>query len=166
MLRITRRPIPNYPGYYAGTDGHIWSRKTGVWRRLSELITGGDVYPMVRLYCGRTYNRRVYRLVARAFLGPRPTGLQVRHVNDDKSDNRPSNLRYGTGKQNAADRERNGLQARGEDDGNAKVRTEDVLRMRQRVDAGETRTSVAADYRLSVAQVSRIVSRRHWAHVA
>jgi hypothetical protein len=45
--------------------------------------------------------------MAEAFIGPRPPGLQVRHLNDHKLDNYVWNLAYGTGKDNCADRERN-----------------------------------------------------------
>jgi hypothetical protein len=43
---------------------------------------------------------RVHRLIARAFLGVEPRDHQVDHINGDKSDNAPSNLRYVTKSQN------------------------------------------------------------------
>ena len=43
---------------------------------------------------------RVHRLIARAFLGVEPKGHQVDHINGDKLDNTPSNLRYVTPSQN------------------------------------------------------------------
>ncbi len=52
---------------------------------------------------------RVHRLVAIAFIGPPPfSGALVRHKDDDPSNNRPRNLRWGTQKQNMADAKRNG----------------------------------------------------------
>lgn len=46
----------------------------------------------------KTY--KVSRLVAEAFLGPIPEGLDVSHKNEDSFDNRPSNLVFETRKAN------------------------------------------------------------------
>lgn len=54
----------------------------------------------------------VHHLVASVFLGPRPEGAVVRHLNDTKTDNRASNLAYGTRADNWADGERNGIHTR------------------------------------------------------
>jgi len=50
----------------------------------------------------------VHVVVARAFLGPRPEGMNVLHKDDDHGNCRLDNLYYGTQKQNMADRARNG----------------------------------------------------------
>lgn len=49
--------------------------------------------------------------MAEAFLGPRPDGLVVRHLDDDRTNNRASNLAYGTASDNQRDSVRNGTQA-------------------------------------------------------
>jgi hypothetical protein len=50
----------------------------------------------------------IHTAVATAFIGPRPHGAVVRHRNDDKTDNRPENLIYGTRRENYVDAVHNG----------------------------------------------------------
>ena len=47
---------------------------------------------------GQTF--RVHDLIARAFLGSRPDNYDVDHINGNRADNRPSNLRYVTRSEN------------------------------------------------------------------
>lgn len=48
----------------------------------------------------RQHSVKVHRLVAAAFLGPKPDGLQVNHIDGDKNNNHVSNLEYVTAKEN------------------------------------------------------------------
>lgn len=50
----------------------------------------------------------VHQLVAAAFLGPCPDGMQVRHLDGDPSNNAVSNLAYGTSSENRLDSVRHG----------------------------------------------------------
>lgn len=50
----------------------------------------------------------VAHVVAEAFIGPRPPGTVLRHLNDDPGDDRASNLMYGTSSDNMFDKVRNG----------------------------------------------------------
>ena len=50
----------------------------------------------------------VHSIVAAAFIGPRPDGMETRHLNGDPSDNRPENLAYGTRSEKAEDSKRHG----------------------------------------------------------
>lgn len=49
---------------------------------------------------GSHNNWHVHVLVARAFHGPKPIGMEVLHLNHDPADNRPQNLVYGTRSEN------------------------------------------------------------------
>ena len=57
---------------------------------------------------GRNDIVKAHRLVLEAFVGPCPPGLVTCHGNDDGSDNRLCNLRWGTSLSNSADAISNG----------------------------------------------------------
>jgi hypothetical protein len=57
---------------------------------------------------GRQTNRFVHQLVLEAFVGPCPPGMECLHANDDATDNRLVNLRWGTHTENVQDCLRNG----------------------------------------------------------
>ncbi|MFE0413620.1 HNH endonuclease signature motif containing protein [Streptomyces tendae] len=92
----------DFPGYYVTDDGRVWSAKgRGRWLKGSPNPGG---YLIVGLYrAGKERRWRIHSLVAEVFYGPRPAGLDVCHNNGDRTDNRASNLRYGTRAENARD---------------------------------------------------------------
>jgi hypothetical protein len=58
---------------------------------------------------------KVHRLVLNAFVGPRPSGQECRHLNGNRSDNRwPENIKWGTPKENYEDKTRHRTDGRGE----------------------------------------------------
>lgn len=60
--------------------------------------------PYLRVSLGfRSPSRSVHSLVAEAFIGARPEGLQICHNNGDHLDNRAENLRYDTQSANQRD---------------------------------------------------------------
>lgn len=63
----------------------------------------GDYLTVSLKVDGRTVTRFVHRLVAEAFLGPRPPGLECCHGNGDGHDNRLENLRWGSHGENVQD---------------------------------------------------------------
>ena len=107
---------------------------------------------------------RVHVLVAEAFLGRRPKGYQTRHLNGIKTDNRASNLAWGTAKDNADDRTNHGQTLRGEHHGSSKLTDTAVRDIRRRA-GQESQEHIAAQYGVAQTTVSRIQLRRTWAHV-
>jgi hypothetical protein len=77
------------------SDGSVHPHKKWCRRTFGSKMDTG--YSVVRINKKRF---RVHRLIARAFLGVEPEGHQVDHINGDKLDNTPSNLRYVTPSQN------------------------------------------------------------------
>ncbi len=82
------------------------SRRKVKGKLLKPSLATGDFY--YRVSQGRNEAIRLHVLVAEAFLGPRPSGLEVRHKNGDRHDSRASNLSYGTHLENMRDAVRHG----------------------------------------------------------
>jgi hypothetical protein len=109
-------PIADWEGLYEASS---YGRFRSLPRRTRTGIHGGGVlklfpgaqgYYMVKLWRnGKSTTRMAHRLIAQTFLGPRPEGLEIRHLNDDKLDNRLVNLCYGTRSENKKDSVRNGI---------------------------------------------------------
>lgn len=108
------RLAPPFDAYRVDRNGNVWSSKRGDWQRLKvHRVWGGGYYghrrceyERVTLYAnGAKSNFLVHRLVCRVFHGPAPTDAHVvRHLDGNASNNRSSNLRWGTVAQNIADR--------------------------------------------------------------
>lgn len=54
----------------------------------------------------------VHALVCASFHGPRPSGMEVRHLNGNPEDNRAENLTWGTQEENELDKVRHGTSRR------------------------------------------------------
>lgn len=108
----------------------------------------------------RTWN--VAAIVMLAFVGPRPPGHVIRHLNGDRRDNRRANLAYGTHKQNAADRDRHGNTARGERSPTAKLTYDRADAIRRRRAEGATRKVIASEFLISPDTVDRVLKGRVW----
>ena len=105
----------------------------------------------------------VHRIVARAYLGRRPAGMDVRHLDGVKTNNRVWNLAYGTRKENMDDNLRHGKRNRGERCGLAKLTQAKADFIRGMVAAGTSQARVATRFGISQPQVSAIVHRKYWA---
>lgn len=94
------RPAPGHPDYDVSSLGRVRSRKRGRVRIMRPFT---DKLGYVRLQMdGEKVS--VHRAVAEAWHGPCPEGLEVDHINDISTDNRPENLQYITRAENVAKR--------------------------------------------------------------
>lgn len=170
---IELRPIPGVVGYAAGSDGQIFSfRIKGQWRKryspTCRPMVGGVMpngYKHVILHWLGRRTASVHRLVASSFHGPCPNGMQCSHLNGDRSDNRPDNLRWETAKRNIGRKEGHGTMARGEMIGNSKL-TEDLVRnIRRMHKSGSSYRGLAKIHGVSKFCVQQVVRGRTWRHL-
>ena len=109
------RPVLGHEGSYeVSSTGRVRSldrRINGQMFRGRELaqLRGSSGYKYVRIY--RDSNSKhctVHALVAEAFIGPRPEGMVVRHLDGNQDNNVPTNLCWGTVSENQLDMVRHG----------------------------------------------------------
>jgi transcriptional regulator with XRE-family HTH domain len=126
---------------------------------LRKLQTAANGYLMVGFWANRkVVFRTVHSLVVEAFIGPRPEGMEIRHLDGNRTNNHLQNLTYGTKVENAADRERHGNTRRGENNGNAVLSDTDADFIRAAYRAGMgTQYELADMFGVSQAQVNNIV---------
>lgn len=89
------KEIPNFENYIINENGEIYNKKRN--KKISTYI-GIDNYEHCVLYKkGRKYRKRVHRLMGKAFLGNPEV---VSHIDNNKSNNKLSNLKRSTHKEN------------------------------------------------------------------
>ena len=93
--------IPGAEGYEVSSLGFV--REVG--SEISPISIDSDGYLRVSI---NKQNRYVHRLVMEGFVGPKPEGLQTRHLDGDSTNNKITNLKYGTRSENMQDRIRHG----------------------------------------------------------
>ena len=134
----------------------------GVWLTLNK---GSRGYLFVRL--GSKNNPQpVHRLMLITFIGPRPKGMQCRHLDGNKENNRLDNLCWGTPKENQADRRKHGTDSRGITHGMSKLCEEQVRVIFQAYHDGYyTQREIAKAFGIAQTLVSAISKKSIWAHL-
>jgi hypothetical protein len=106
------RAVPGYTSYEVSNHGRVRRAvggKGAVGGRILKSIRSSSGHLAVVIHQnGVRSKQQIHRLVAMAFIGPAPKpGLCVLHSDDNPTNNTPPNLRWGTSKENAADRKLN-----------------------------------------------------------
>lgn len=100
------KPITSCPGnYWVSNLGRIKNFKA-VKAGIIERIVKGSISPTTGYYqlyfktSNRRWARTIHSLVAEAFIGPRPEGFVINHIDHNRTNNHASNLEYITQKEN------------------------------------------------------------------
>jgi protein gp37 len=154
------RPVPGYPGYTVSTLGEVFGKRNSANRPLSHDV-GEQGHRRVSLYRAdspRGGSRElVHRLVLTTFVRSPRNEEQACHRNGDSSDNRLSNLYWGSQAANWQDRLRHG-------NGRSwsKLTKSDVDAIKSRAGNGESAYRIAKDYPVSDTQVRNILRGNQW----
>lgn len=103
------RDIKDFEDYQISDLGIVFSKQRTIIRQMSDgrtlhkklkarvlkpsLTQNGYEFVQLRRH-GKSFNKRIHRLVAETFVDGKSDGLVVHHINGDKLDNRAENLEW------------------------------------------------------------------------
>lgn len=129
-----------------------------------SLINSG--YLRVGLRHGKHRGATINKLVAEAFLGPRPPGADVNHKDGVKTNNHIANLEYVTRKQNMRHAQDSGIwDNKGQKNGRAKATDVQVITGYKLVKSGIQIKDAALAVGMSPTQLQNATSGRKWKHL-
>jgi HNH endonuclease/NUMOD4 motif len=160
------RLVAACPAYSVSNRGRVRRDAPGPRTRAGRIVRVAPArgYLIVNLcHAGRRLCRTVHSLVAEAFLGPYPAGMEVNHRDGDKRNADVRNLEYVTRADNRRHAYRTGLQdARGQQNGHAKLTAEQVRAIRA---SSALPWALAAEHGVSQGCVADVLARRTWRHL-
>ncbi len=149
-----RKDIPNFEGLYSvDIDGNVYAYPNLAHRDEKQLKPrlrkNGYLYVSLRKD-GKTIDCTIHRLVAKTFLDC-VNGLDVNHINGNRSDNRLINLELVTRSNNLAHGmfvNKNGI---------AKLTHEQAEEVKRRVALGERQVDIAKEFNVFKQTINQIV---------
>jgi hypothetical protein len=159
------KDIPGESDYQVSSLGRVRSKDRTVrhnWggnkkvkgKILSQLITPNGYCQVFIWKNGKRRVFSVHRLVLLTFVGLCPDNMEVRHLNSIKTDNRLSNLVYGTHSENVIDTIKLGRNSR------QKLTPGIVEEIRKRILLGDSIKTLAQEYSVSTRAISKIKKRQ------
>lgn len=143
-----------HENYAVSDEGEIYSFLSG--KLLKPSKAGAGYLKVCLCKDGQTLHKYVHHIVAEAFIGERPRGRDVAHLNGIKTNNSIENLAYVTHKENEAHKKLHGTSPEGEKNAMCKFSDKTVQAIR---DAKGTMSQAAIGRKFGVSpmQVSRII---------
>ncbi|MFA4834839.1 MAG: NUMOD4 domain-containing protein [Dehalococcoidia bacterium] len=179
------KEIPGHPGYEVSDRGRVrsyWTRvsrgdhETGskgaigpVPQKILKPIRGSAGYARACLWQnGKKTFITLCRLVLLAFVGPCPQDMECCHNDGNHTNDLIVNLRWDTHENNCQDTVNHGKArgAQGEKHSRAKLTDQDILEIRTLFKKGLTKAQLTAMYPVDFSNVSRIIDRKTWRHIA
>lgn len=164
--------INSHQGIYQVSNlGHVkriingWGTKAGKMLK-SRIYNHG--YCNVALWSnGQRIDRPVHRLVLEAFVGHRPPGMECRHLDGNKQNNRLDNLQWGTRSENQRDsiRHNTKYQPRGEQHGMTKTTAIQIKHVKQLLAKGHMAKEIAAVTGVGIYVIYDVKRNKTWKHL-
>lgn len=168
---MKRIPIPGVDGYLVDEAGTVWSAKPGRHRRYRSPHAikpwrdeGGYLHVTLRPD-GEKRGYAVHVLVSLAFLGERPDGATIAHMDGNTENNRPANLAYVSQRDNIAQKWSHGTMVCGERSHLARIDDATAARIWHRIKIGASNAEVAQEFGVSRAYATAMRQGRVRKHI-
>ena len=99
------RQVRGWP-YWITYDGEVYNQHG---KQLKLHKDAGGYLRVGLCKNGKKKTFRVHNLVLEAFVGPKPEGMETRHLDGNRKNNHISNLKYGTPSENTQDTVKHGM---------------------------------------------------------
>lgn len=159
--------IPGYPGYHVTKDGKVYSRRnrghglSSKWLEM-KICNRSNGYCIVVLHSDKnTFTKfSVHRLVAMVYI-PNPNNYPVvMHLDDNRTNNKVENLKWGTQSMNIRDAVNKGRSPLGEDHPNAKLSNRQRRRICRLYSTGKYRyEDLSYKFMVSIPCIGQVVKR-------
>lgn len=164
------KAIPGYESYAVSDQGRVMRIARGNGTRPGHILKpqrNGYGYRHVGLYReGSCKTITIHTLVMLAFVGPRPEGMEVNHIDGDKTNNRLSNLEYVTPQENILHAVRVLEKGIGESAGRAKLTEAQVKAVRAEYDGKPgSCAKLARKYGVHHTTMQAVLNRQSWTHI-
>ena len=104
MKDVVWKQSPSFDKYEAGDNGKIRNKRT---KKERSLFVNHAGYYKLNICVGSDLQKKTvfaHAIIADAFLGKKPIGMTVDHIDNNKKNNRPDNLEYVSFNENMARR--------------------------------------------------------------
>lgn len=179
MKKEIWKPIPNFSRYEASDKGRLRStnyKNSGKTKVLKPaLANDGYLKTMLLNDDGKYRSWTVHLFICLTFLGEKPKGYEVNHMDGNKTNNSINNLEYVTRSENIKHAYNYGLITPkvGASNGNSKLTEDDIIAIREHAKKNSPRygrDKLADKYGVSSAYIKEIVNGRKtrrstWSHI-
>lgn len=168
-------PIPEWPGYHISNLGEVYSsKKPGArgeleteLKPMSPRITKGYRRVGLRSNDGRKHMKKVAHLVIETFIGPKPHGMVVDHIDGNRLNDSLNNLQYisrSTNIRKAYKQNRNSF-TKGNKNGQSRLTLLDIAIIKIRGLANENHHKIAEDLNSRQGHISSIIRGERHSHI-
>lgn len=162
--------VEGYPGYEISDFGNLRSFRSrhGLLENPrileSHLDKGG-----YRVACLQKIKSHqliyIHVLVLETFVCKRPKGMFCRHLDGDSLNNKLSNLKWGTPKENSEDQKKHGTQIKGEACGMSKLKNKEVVIIKKALKIGLKGLQLAQLFNVTPSTIYSIKQNKTWTHI-
>lgn len=162
-MEIWKEVAAQYGPYEVSNQGNIRRADSFKLKKATVAKVG---YFVVNLWLRNKSNVvYVHSLVAEAFIGQRPPGYTVNHIDGNKLNNNAGNLEYLTNADNVRHAHMTGLCPKGEKCSAAKLTENQAAEIKRRALGGERTRDLAAEFGVGMPIVSQIKHGTRWKHL-